>query len=114
MTQPGMRLTEQYTCRWSQVHLSRRAIELTKTKNGSDRTVDLNADAIAALETLKQQGQKGSDHVFPREGATFSTRSWFEPCLKEAKITGYLWHGNVSAWCSPVDRGPVFALGDYD
>ena len=25
----GMRLTEQYTCTWSQVHLDRRTIELT-------------------------------------------------------------------------------------
>ena len=96
----GMRLTEQYTCGWSQVHLDRRAIELTKTKNGSDRTVDLNADAIAAIESLKRPGLKAGDRVFPREGATFSTRSWFKPCLEEAKITGYLWHCNRHTFCS--------------
>jgi len=80
--------------RWARVHLDRRAIELTKTKNGSDRTVDLNVDAIAAIESLKRPGQKAGDRVFPREGVTFSTRSWFKPCLEEAKITGYLWHCN--------------------
>jgi hypothetical protein len=31
----GMRLSEQYSCLWSQVDLERRTIELTKTKNGS-------------------------------------------------------------------------------
>jgi hypothetical protein len=30
----GMRLSEQYSCLWSQVDLERRTIELTKTKNG--------------------------------------------------------------------------------
>ncbi len=48
----GMRLSEQYTCTWSQVHLDRRTIELTKTKNGSARTVHLNSDAVEAIESL--------------------------------------------------------------
>lgn len=44
----GMRLTEQYTCTWSQVHLDRRTIELTKTKNGSARTVWASASCPEA------------------------------------------------------------------
>lgn len=98
--QTGMRLTEQYSCRWSQVHLDCKAIELTKTKNGSDRTVHLNADAVAALSARASHSQRPSDHVFPREGATYDTRSWFKPCLKDAKITGYLWHSNRHTFCS--------------
>jgi integrase len=47
----GMRLSEQYSCTWSQVHFDRRMIELTKTKNGSGRAVHLNSDAIGALES---------------------------------------------------------------
>jgi integrase len=35
----GMRLSEQYSCTWSQVHFDRRTIELTKTENGSGRAV---------------------------------------------------------------------------
>ena len=50
---PGMRLSEQYSCTWSQVHLDRRTIDLTKTKNGSARTVHLNSDAVAAIESLR-------------------------------------------------------------
>jgi integrase len=54
----GMRLSEQYSCTWSQVHLDRRTIELTKTKNGSARAVQMNSDAIAALESLRRPDSK--------------------------------------------------------
>jgi len=98
----GMRLTEQYSCTWSQVHLDRRTIELTHTKNGSARTVSLNADAIAAIESKRVHRQKATDLVFPREGTQgrFDTRSWFVPCLEEAKVTGYVWHSNRHTFCS--------------
>jgi hypothetical protein len=96
----GMRLTEQYKCTWSQVDMSRRAIDLTMTKNGSARTVRLQADSMAALESVKLPGQKPTDSVFPRQGTSFDTRSWFQPCLAEAKITGYVWHSNRHTFCS--------------
>src|ERR1700743_1628644 len=47
----GMRLSDQYSCTWSQVDLERRTIELTKTKNGSARTVHLNTDALRSIES---------------------------------------------------------------
>lgn len=46
----GMRLTEQYSCDWSQVNLARRTITLTVTKNGSARSVRLNTKAAAAID----------------------------------------------------------------
>jgi integrase len=87
---------------WSQVELERRTIELTKTKNGSARTVHLNADALKAIGSLKRPLQKASDPVFPREGSQgrFDTRSWFQPCLEEAKIVSYVWHSNRHTFCS--------------
>jgi integrase len=45
----GMRLSEQYSCIWSQVDLTRRTIELTKTKNCSARKVHFNADGLRAM-----------------------------------------------------------------
>lgn len=98
----GMRLSEQYSCMWSQVDLERRTIELTRTKNGSARTVHLNVDALKAIESLKRRGQKASEPVFPREGSKgrFDTRSWFQPCLEEAKIANYVWHSNRHTFCS--------------
>jgi integrase len=59
----GMRLLEQYSLIWGQVHLDRRTIDLTKTKNGSARTVHLNADAVAALKTIHKKTSKPSDMV---------------------------------------------------
>ena len=97
----GMRLSEQYSCMWSQVDLERRTIDLTKTKNESPRTAHLNADASTAIRSLKRPPQKASDPVFPREGSQgrFDTRSWFQPCL-EAKIANYVWHSNRHTFCS--------------
>ena len=95
----GMRLSEQYTLEGDQVHLDRRSIELLETKNGSARTVDLNADAVGAIESLGPL-QPGKP-IFPRHSARyFDNRSWFEPCLAEAKITGYTWHCNRHSFCS--------------
>jgi integrase len=98
----GMRLGEQYSLTWSQVNFDRRAIELTKTKNGSARSVYLNADAVAALQSVKRPKQRSSDPVFPRQGekASFDTRSWFHPCMEEAGITEYVWHSNRHTFCS--------------
>jgi len=38
------------------VNLERRTIDLTKTKNGSARTVHLNSDAVGAIESHKVPG----------------------------------------------------------
>jgi integrase len=97
----GMRLSEQYTVEWSQVHLDRRAIDLTKTKNGYQRTVHLNETAIAFIQSARGHGQRPRDRVFPRDSANrFDNRSWFHPCLVEAGITDYVWHSNRHTFCS--------------
>jgi integrase len=98
----GMRLTEQYTVDWNQVHLDRKTIELTKSKNGDARTVHLNADGIAAIESMRRPGKRMKGRVFPRQGGDkwFNNRSWFSPCLKVAKIDGYTWHSNRHTFCS--------------
>ena len=98
----GMRLSEQYSLTWGQVNLDRRSVELTKTKNGTARTVHLNTDAVAAIESKKMPRLRHTDLVFPREGSKgrFDTRSWFQPCLADAKITGYVWHSNRHTFCS--------------
>ena len=99
----GLRLSEQYSTTWGQVDLERRAIRLTETKNGSARTVHLNADSVTAIQSLRtSSGQKPMERVFPREGDAdrFDTRSWFQPCLEEAGIEGYVWHYNRHTFCS--------------
>jgi integrase len=96
----GMRLSEQYTCAWSQVRLDKREIRLTKTKNGSHRTVQLNADAVAAIRSLQRPDQRSMDPVFPREGPTFDNRSWLNPCFEDAEIEGATWHTARHTFCS--------------
>lgn len=113
----GMRLSEQYTVEWSQYHAdphdaSRRVIELSKTKNGDARTVHLNADAQAAIESLRIPGQRMKGRMFPREHRefkvtregqrkeNFDNRSWFAPCLEAASIEGISWHGCRHTFCS--------------
>lgn len=96
----GMRLTEQYTVTWGQVHMDRHTIELTKTKNGSARTVRLNADALAAIRSIRPPKPKASDLVFPHTTKAPDVRPWFQPALEEAKITDYTWHGNRHTFCS--------------
>jgi site-specific recombinase XerD len=91
----------------------RRVIELKKTKNGDDRTVHLNQDAQAAIESLRVPGQRMKGRMFRREQRVytvaeknkprkeqFNTRSWFEPCLQEAGIEGLTWHGLRHTFCS--------------
>jgi integrase len=93
----GMRLGEQYRCTWRQVHFDRKTIELKDTKNGEDRTVHLNSDALRALTAIRPANTKPTDLVFPRPRKgqpKASNRSWFDQCTEEAGITDYLWHGN--------------------
>jgi integrase len=98
----GMRLSEQYSSIWYHFDPDLKVIDLTRTKNFSARTVHLNTEALAAIESVRKVGQKSRDRIFPREGekSRFDTRSWFQPCLKEAGITGYVWHCNRHTFCS--------------
>jgi integrase len=96
----GMRLSKQYTTTWDQVSFDRKTIELTKTKNGSRRTVHLNADALAAIKSMQRPKQKRTDVVFPNDIKDFVTDIWFHPCLAEAEITEYVWHCNRHTFCS--------------
>jgi integrase len=95
----GMRWGEQFSLTWNQIDLKRRIIRLTETKNGSARNVPLNSIAFDALR--KQQTMvphKAADRVFPEAGDY--CRFWFEPVIKDAKITDYTWHNNRHTFCS--------------
>ena len=106
----GMRLSEQYTVEVGQVDRYRRAIDLDKTKNGDSRTVHLNADALAAVESVLHRGRKRSERLFLREDRSdvysdrnqerFDNRSWFEPVVTEAGIPRLTWHGLRHTFCS--------------
>jgi integrase len=90
----GMRAGEQYGVKWRQVHLDRKTIELTETKNTEARTVHLNQIALDAIKSVKPAHAKPNDFVFPRTAEAIDNRAWFFPCLAEADIEDYTWHNN--------------------
>jgi len=97
----GMRWGEQFSLEWGQVDLKRKIIRLTQTKNGSARNVPLNAVALAALQQQREAvSHEAGEPVFPRPGPRSDCRWWFEPALREAKITEYTWHNNRHTFCS--------------
>jgi integrase len=100
----GMRMSEHYGLRWSQVDFERRQLHLIRTKNGDSRTIPLNAIALAALQQLQgRKGRPGTDPVFPsvRTGDSLQgSRGWFSTALEEAKIQEYTWHCNRHTFAS--------------
>lgn len=96
----GMRLTEQYTVTWDQVSFDRKTIELTKTKNGSGRTVHLDEEALEAIKAMRRPGQKRNAIVFPNSKQDFDNGDWFDPLLDDAGIDDYTWHSNRHTFCS--------------
>lgn len=106
----GMRLSEQYTVEIGQLDRARRAIDLDRTKNGDARTVHLNTDALAAIESVIPSKAKRSDRIFPRQDRLpmypdrkqerYDNRSWFEAAVEEAGIPRITWHGLRHTFCS--------------
>lgn len=96
----GMRFGEQFSTTWVQFHEDRRCIELSKTKNGSARTVHLNSVALDAVKSIRPAKPKPFDLIFPHDQKVYDVRSWFPEALKEAHISDYTWHGNRHTFCS--------------
>jgi site-specific recombinase XerD len=99
----GMRQSEQYGLRWSQVDFENRTVFLPKTKNGKPRHIPLNAVAIAAFERLKTKGALKGSPVFPgRAGeAAQGARGWFNDAVTRAELgDSYTWHCNRHTFAS--------------
>ena len=92
----GMRQGEQFSMSWNQVDWNQKTIRLLDTKNGENRTVHLNKMALEGLQSIKPQGAKGTDLVFPDE----KTRHSFNECLEAFQIEDYTWHNNRHTFCS--------------
>jgi integrase len=61
----GCRKGEILSLRWDQVRLEENRLFLPITKNGNSRSVLLNANAKAVLETLHEEKDDGAEYVFP-------------------------------------------------
>jgi site-specific recombinase XerD len=84
----GLRLSEQYGLLWGNVSLPLRILTIPRSKNGAMRHVPLNQAAVKALETLREQ-YPASELVC---GGAREPRRWFEPVLKDAKVSNFSWH----------------------
>jgi site-specific recombinase XerD len=101
----GVRASEQFSLRWPQIDSDRRILTLPRTKNGKPRHVPLNAVAVEALRTLKEQHEAlnpDSPWVFLNEDGEKlrGHRDWFEPALKESGVPDYSWHCNRHTFAS--------------
>lgn len=101
----GVRASEQFSLRWPQIDSDRCVLTLPRTKNGKPRHVPLNAVAMQALRTLKQQHKElnpDSPWVFLNEDGEKlrGHRDWFDPALKESGVPDYSWHCNRHTFAS--------------
>ena len=97
----GLRLSEQFSCRWADVDLEQGLVTLPQTKAGQVQYVYLNVEAKAILRgiqiTQMNQGECGL-WVFPSDnpGTHFDQRNFysriFAPAVQEAKLEGVTWH----------------------
>ena len=69
-------------------------VTLPKTKNGNPRHIPLNAQAVAALETLKAFRTSETSPVFPGDDgeAVQGPRGWFHNAVERAEVQNYTWH----------------------
>lgn len=96
----GMRMSEQYGLTWRQVHLHRRVIELTDTKNGESRTVHLNQASYDAIMSVALEKSDKAAKVFPHKHKLPRNDAWFLPLVHLAGIDDYTWHNNRHTFCS--------------
>jgi site-specific recombinase XerD len=94
----GMRKSEQFSVTWDQVDFPQKYIHLSTTKNGSDRYVSLNSEALRVLKELKETHARLK---LPADSTLFVSwqkkpmsdpREWFGAACDEAKIEGVTWH----------------------
>lgn len=85
----GVRLSEQYAgLLWENVSLPLRILTIPRSKNGAMRHVALNQTAVKAFEALREQ-YPASELVC---GGAKEPRRWFEPVLKDARVSNFSWH----------------------
>jgi site-specific recombinase XerD len=94
----GMRKGEQFSLTWDQIDFAQKYIHLSVTKNGSDRYVSLNSEALRKLTALRETHAclklpEDATLFVSRQGKPVSDpRAWFAAACDEAGIQGVTWH----------------------
>jgi integrase len=84
----GMRWAEQYELTWECVDLKHDQLMIGRSKHGERRFVELNANALTALDRLLALNPTAS-LVCPDADAH---REWWDAVRNEAKLTDFRWH----------------------
>lgn len=92
----GMRRGEVFNLTWADIDLKNKTITIEgdTSKSGQTRHIPMNREALAIIETWKDQHTRDSGYVFPsKDGKRLDNvnTSW-EGVLKLAKVTGFRWH----------------------
>lgn len=91
----GMRAGEQYSLLREQVDLSSRILHLYKTKNGDERDIPLNAEAVQAFEealAFSSDEKRVFPVTAPRKGKSGGAKHWWGLALEKANIRNFTWH----------------------
>ncbi len=92
----GLRKGELASLEWSRVNILRKTILITDTKNGEQRTVPLNKNALNVIEQRSKVRNIKNDYVFlNRDGGRINPISLgaaFRRSLEKAEITNFRFH----------------------
>ena len=110
----GLRLSSQYGATYEMIDWQRNVLDLPRTKNDQPVHVPLNADALAAIRSVRswreRKGPIFRNQRHPNK-AVLSNDHWFKPALVAAGISDFKWHDirhTFASWLVqdgvPLDR----------
>jgi integrase len=105
----GLRASEQWGLRWTDIDLERRTLTVRKQKSGKgERHIRLNQVAVDALTGLRSLTEVSGVPFLNAKGTPMTThRDWFDPAVKEAKVPDYTWHKNRHTFASRLAMAGV-------
>jgi len=102
----GMRWSEQYRkLRWENVNVKLRFLTIPRSKSGKLRRVQLNKEALAALEKLR--GLAGTEDLVCPKAYGREHRNWWKAALKESMVRDFHWHDIRHTFASRLVMGGV-------
>jgi integrase len=105
----GLRASEQWNLRWSDIDLERRSLTVRRQKSGKgERHIPLNQTAVSAFKILQEGAGLSSVPFLNSKGTAMNThRDWFDPAVCEAKVPNYTWHKNRHTFASRLAMAGV-------
>jgi integrase len=98
----GLRASEQWALKWADIDLDRNLLTVRRQKSGKgERHIQLNHAARCAFDDLRANPNEYGVPFLNAKGTPMTThRDWFDPAVREAKVTDYSWHKNRHTFAS--------------